>query len=259
MAQVTTQAGEPTDEARALYGLAPEEFTAARDALVRRLKKEGRADEAAAVAKMRRPSRTAWALDQLARREPALVAEVLRAGKRLRDTMAASEGRAVLDTAQADERRALSDAVTRALELLTDARATTGDTAAVQMAETLRAAILDPDVESRLVAGTLDSDVSAPGFDVLAARPAEGQAVVGAGAGSSSRSDRAGAAKEQRRLQALRQRREREARQARGRADDAVAKAEAAEDKAHELRRRAEELVAAAAEAERAVEEVDDE
>jgi hypothetical protein len=166
---VTANTGGLSDDARALYALAPEEFTPARNALARRLKKDRRGDEASTVAKLRRPSRTAWALDQLARHEPALVAEVLRTGKRLRDAMASSGGRAVLDAAQAEERRAVSDAVAHAVGLLAEGGANTGDAAAVKMAETLRAAILDPEVEGRLVSGTLDADVRAPGFGVLAA------------------------------------------------------------------------------------------
>jgi hypothetical protein len=254
---MTGEAGQLPDEARALYGLAPGEFTSARNALARRLKKDGRADEAALVAKLRRPSRSAWALDQLARLEPAVVAEVLRTGKRLGDAMSAAEGRAAIDAAQADERRAVSHAVARAAELLADAGVGGGDAAAVQMAETLRAAILDPEVQTRLVTGTLDSDVSAPGFGGWATGAQEEDVGTDAEPGSGAPAT-AAAAQERRRRQAMRQRREREARQARARADSAAARADTAERQAQELRRRAEELAAAADGAERAVREADD-
>ena len=73
------------DELDALYGLAPEEFVAARDALARRLRKEGRREEAAEVAARRRPSAAAWALNQVARQAPAVVEAALAAGRALRE------------------------------------------------------------------------------------------------------------------------------------------------------------------------------
>ena len=48
----------------------PEEFVKARDALVRKLRDEGQAEEARRVAALRRPSTALWIVNQLGRRAP---------------------------------------------------------------------------------------------------------------------------------------------------------------------------------------------
>jgi hypothetical protein len=234
------------DEAHDLYALDPEEFVAARNALARRLKGEGRADDAAAVSTLRRPSRTAWALNQLARRDPELVSTVLRAGHRLAEAISGGTGRAGLGDAQAEERRAISDAVAAAGRMLADAGHAATDAATGRMAETVRAAILDPVVEERLVSGTLETDESAPGFGIgpdLAAAPAP------SGAGARAETKAEAKARETRRRQL-----ERAARQARAVAEDAAARAGAARARADALSRQAAEAESAAREAERALE-----
>jgi hypothetical protein len=260
-----------------LYALAPEEFTAARNALARRLKGEGRHEDAAAVSTLRRPSRTAWALNQLARGDPGLVAAVLGAGHRLAQSISAGKGRAAVSQAQADERQALSDVVAGAARCLADAGRPATDAALSQMAETVRAAVLDPEVEARLVSGTLESDVSAPGLG-LGLGPGDGVEVpsdaragaVGGARRSASRRDapggeqtkngralpgeRAVAASERRARQARRRQLERDVKQARAFARDASARAEAARARADDLRRRAEEAEVVARDAERALE-----
>ena len=60
------------DGVDALYAVRPEEFVAARAALVKELKADGQKAEAAQVAKRRRPSVVAWALNQVAREQPKL-------------------------------------------------------------------------------------------------------------------------------------------------------------------------------------------
>ena len=51
------------DTAAALFRDTPERFIAARDALVARLREEGRTTEAAIVKALRKPTVVAWALD----------------------------------------------------------------------------------------------------------------------------------------------------------------------------------------------------
>lgn len=60
--------GPPPDELAALLAEPPEGFVAARTARVRALKAEGRKDEAAALAAVRKPVRLVWGLGELARR-----------------------------------------------------------------------------------------------------------------------------------------------------------------------------------------------
>ncbi|MDQ4005357.1 MAG: hypothetical protein M3135_03525, partial [Actinomycetota bacterium] len=71
-------------DADELYDLRPEEFTAARDGLVRSLKDAGDGDAAAEVKKLRRPTVVAWALNQLVRRHRRRVEELIAAGEALR-------------------------------------------------------------------------------------------------------------------------------------------------------------------------------
>jgi len=55
------------DEHDDLADVPPEEFVAARDAVAKKLKSEGKADEAAAVKKLRKPTVTRWVADQVLR------------------------------------------------------------------------------------------------------------------------------------------------------------------------------------------------
>jgi hypothetical protein len=50
-----------------LADVPPEEFVAARDAVAKQLKSEGKSDEAAAVKKLRKPTVTRWVADQVLR------------------------------------------------------------------------------------------------------------------------------------------------------------------------------------------------
>ena len=63
-----------TDE---LFEADPREFVAARDQLAKQLRADGERDEAARIKALRRPSVAAWALNQVARHQPAAVRELL--------------------------------------------------------------------------------------------------------------------------------------------------------------------------------------
>ncbi|MGV3758916.1 MAG: hypothetical protein ACO1PW_05150 [Actinomycetota bacterium] len=65
--------------AKPLYDLRPEEFVAARDALVKELRAAGERGEATAVKALRRPSAAAAALNRAARSRPELLEAVLHA------------------------------------------------------------------------------------------------------------------------------------------------------------------------------------
>src|SRR2546430_4625643 len=107
-----------------LYRLAPADFTKARDELARRLRKEGRHDEADAVKKLRRPTVAAWALNQLARRRPEDVRRLLDTGARLREAqeslLTGGGERSALQDATREERDLVA-------ELTRDATAVAGE------------------------------------------------------------------------------------------------------------------------------------
>jgi len=152
--------GDPND----LYAVDPAEFTAARTVLVRELKAAGDKDAAAAVAAMRKPPRTAWALNRLARESPETVAGVLDA--------AAGVATALQGTG--DDLRQAQGAYTGAVAAAVDAAAAVGDVSAEPMRARLRATLLaagaDPggEVAGELRAGRLAEDHDAPGLSVLA-------------------------------------------------------------------------------------------
>ena len=62
-----------TDE---LFTVEPDRFTGTRDSLVKRLRAEKRRDEAALVAKLKRPTATIWAINTVARANTARIVEL---------------------------------------------------------------------------------------------------------------------------------------------------------------------------------------
>jgi hypothetical protein len=154
------------NDASDLYRLDPEKFTAARNALVKRLRAGGEKKEAETVAKLRRPSATAWALNQLAATNPEVIDLVLEAGANLRSAMEAAVGgdASGLRLAQQAERAAVEAGLSAGAERLGRAGHRAGDPARQRMAGTLRAAFTDEAIADQLRAGTLDADYDASGF-----------------------------------------------------------------------------------------------
>ena len=71
------------DVARELYGLEPEEFTAARNARAKEAKEAGDRELASRVQSLRKPTAGAWLLNQLVRRHGDEVQQVLDLGAQL--------------------------------------------------------------------------------------------------------------------------------------------------------------------------------
>jgi hypothetical protein len=136
-----------------LYLVEPQQFVAARNELVKRLKASGDKAEAAAVAKLRRPAPQAWALNLVAREQPALVDGALAAGAALREATEAAVGgdAARLRAATADE-RAATDAVVDAAAAKLGPK---GADSRPRLAAMLRAAVLDDTVAGELRRGVL--------------------------------------------------------------------------------------------------------
>ncbi len=146
---------ESPAEAADLYILPLDQFTAARDALAERLKAEGDPDEAKRVAKLRKPSVAAWALNRAARSHPELVSRLVDGHKMLR---------------QAGSRQAVEEAsVTRrqAVAALTDAAMNELDNGSLQTRDrvnrTLLAVATDAEGEADLVTGTLVRELEPSG------------------------------------------------------------------------------------------------
>lgn len=152
------------DEVDALYGLDPEDFIPARDELVRALRKSDDLAGAAAVAKLRKPTVAAWALNRLVRDQASEVEDLLATGAALRQAQEAAlrgGGASELRTATEARRRAVGALVRHAKDLLVEGGR--GDTHLGAVSATLEAATVDDALAAQLRAGRLDKEQSAAG------------------------------------------------------------------------------------------------
>lgn len=159
--------GSTVDGVGELYALDPGDFVAARDDLVRRLRKAGDRDLAAEVAKLRRPSPAAWAVNQLARRHPEAVEDLLRVGEALQAEQGRALGGGQPGTGPGGLRqaaRARRDAVARLVEMAEAVLAERGGVAGAAggVASTLEAASLDQGAAAAVRAGRLTSELRPP-------------------------------------------------------------------------------------------------
>jgi hypothetical protein len=157
------------EAADALYGVQLEDFVAERTRLARELRAEDRADDAAAVAKLRKPTLAAWALNQLARQHRRDVDLLLDAGHRLREAQAGvlrGGERDAFEQARKTEADALRRLARAAQSLLGGA----GSGAVVgQVDRSLRAAAVSDEGRERPARGRFSKPLDpASGFDVVA-------------------------------------------------------------------------------------------
>src|ERR1700712_3382817 len=95
----------PQDLVDELYGAPLDEFTALRDKHVKALRKDDR-PAADALKKLRKPSVSAWAVNQLRRRASKDVDALLAAGEALREAQLGGGDRGAIRSAAPDERAA---------------------------------------------------------------------------------------------------------------------------------------------------------
>ena len=119
-------AGDPlADEIVHLYGLPPEEFVAARNAVAKASRQEGRRDDATTIAALRKPSVVESAVNRTARCDPQTTARWAAATRAADAAQSASIG-----GADATDLRAAVKELRAATEALVDATVTTVDDAA---------------------------------------------------------------------------------------------------------------------------------
>jgi hypothetical protein len=157
------------DPAAHLYGLDLEEFIGARDALAKELRAGGDRDGAAAVKKLAKPTRAAWAVNRLVRDRPGEIAALVEAGAAL-----AGAQEQLLDGADADVLRSAAVAA-RALVDALAAEAPVDGAARDKVRGTLHAATVDADVRAEVAAGRVVKERSAAGFGGLDALIAAGR------------------------------------------------------------------------------------
>jgi hypothetical protein len=143
-----------------LYGLPQAEFTAARNARAKELRKDD-PELAAAVAALPKPTAAAAALNELVREDPSEARALIQSGKRLRQAQeAAVTGKRGADLTKAiEEHRSALDRMQRDLRRRKLSGATVD-----KAAKTLRVASVDPELQPLLERGTLHEDLTASGF-----------------------------------------------------------------------------------------------
>ncbi len=158
-----------------LYAAPLGDFVARRSERARSLRQGGDREAAAEVKALRKPSVSAWAVNQLVRREERRLAALLAAGNELRAAqLGLLEGgsQEALAQASAAEREALGRLTDAARGILEEAGESTSGTTLERIRETLHAAAVDDDVAELVRAGRLEKEQQAPSFPFAGLRGA---------------------------------------------------------------------------------------
>jgi len=161
------------DAADELYGLPPDEFTAARDERVKAARAAGDRELAAALGKLRKPTVGAWVLNQLVRDQPEVGEQLGALGAELRRAQEKLSGDALRQFAS--QRQKLVAALVRSARRIAAREGHPVSAAtAFEVEQTLHAALADPDVAEEVGSGRLTRSITRTGFDAEAppaARP----------------------------------------------------------------------------------------
>jgi hypothetical protein len=151
-----------------LYGLPLDRFVPERTALAKELRAAGRRDEAAEVAKLRKPSAAAWAVNQLVRTQGRATRELLAAGDAVRaaqdDVLAGRADARALRDAGARERDAVAGLVETARGLLGASGHELSESTLERVADTLHAAALDDAAREQVREGRLERELRHAGL-----------------------------------------------------------------------------------------------
>ena len=144
-----------------LYAADPAEFTDRRSDLVAQARADGDQAAARAIGALRKPTRAAWVVNQLARADPDAVARLSRLGDELRAAESALDGGKLRELSQT-RRELLGQLARQAL----DGAGVTDPPDALQqeVTGTLNAALADPQVAARVGQGQLAKSVQPAGF-----------------------------------------------------------------------------------------------
>ncbi|GED09383.1 hypothetical protein [Cellulosimicrobium cellulans] len=149
-----------------LFALPLEQFVVARTAAAKEIKASGDAVGAERVARLAKPTVAAWVVNQVARERPDDVAALVSLGDELRDATT-DRDRARIRTLD----RLRRERVERVVGELRDAGEVAGRavsaTALDRLAETLTAAVMDPDAGALVRAGRLSQALQHVGFGIV--------------------------------------------------------------------------------------------
>lgn len=146
-----------------LYALSPDEFIERRQQLVAAAKQAGNRELATQIGKLRRPTRSAWLINVLAREESGDLSALLELGTALQNAqqrMAGDELRQL----SAQRRQAVDALARRAVELGLEHGYTAPDGAVQEVGQTLQTALGDPEIGELVRAGRLTQAVTYGGF-----------------------------------------------------------------------------------------------
>jgi hypothetical protein len=169
-------------DAEDLYGLPLDRFVAQRAALAKALRADGKRDEAKTVAALRKPSVAAWAVNQLVRSQAKAFERLLAAGDELVDVqagvLAGDRDPTELREAVASQRVAVEQLLEAAGGLLSSEGHELSPAVLDRVADTLRAAALDPDAREQVQGARLERELRHVGLGAggLAAAPDQSQA-----------------------------------------------------------------------------------
>jgi hypothetical protein len=152
-----------------LYATPLDQFTAARNDLAARIEQEGDKEEAMRIKRLKKPSISAWAVNQLSRVREVDIARLLKAGEALEEAQ-----RAVLTGKPADfekVRKEEGEAVRALRKAVPDVLPGASTAVLDRVAQTLRAAST-ADGRARLKEGRLTDDLEPAGFEAFAGLPA---------------------------------------------------------------------------------------
>ena len=147
-----TDADLLAEAAAELYAGDPAGFTERRGALAAQARAAGQAVAAKQITALRKPTYSAWLVNQLVRADPEVAARLTELGQELRSAGAALDGARIRELSQ-QRRRLVDDLVRQALR-----RPGAGPPSAAvreELTATFGAALADPEVAGQLAAGTL--------------------------------------------------------------------------------------------------------
>ena len=152
-----------------IFGGPPADFIKSRDALAKKLKDEGDADESKRVKALRKPSKAAAVVNSLSLDDPKPIKRYLGLADKLRKATSGKVNVLKMRELAREEGELLEDLVASAGRLDDEASAATLD----RVRETLQAAQVDSDLAERVLAGRVEREERAAsvGLDNLAAPP----------------------------------------------------------------------------------------
>ena len=159
----------PEKELDELYRGPLEEFTPARNELAKSLRADGETEAADWVKGLRKPTRTAWLVNQLAVRKSKEVSQLLGLGQQLRaaqeEMLAGATDRGKLRETASRERQAI-DSLVRTAETIGREHGV-GTQILDRVGETLQAASSDPQVAEAIEKGRLTREQRAAGIGLV--------------------------------------------------------------------------------------------